>query len=245
MDIFALLNRLTLPLGKWLGTKVAIHWTMTLMLVLVGFLNPHYLLVLTCMFGIVLLHEFGHVIAGKTVGIFAQSVYLTPLGGMAIFPPSCPNAKDEFVMTIGGPLVNVILIPILWGMSCLFPFWMFVAKFNLVILVFNLLPSFPMDGGRLLRSIHYYWSKDYYRATKVAVMTSKVICVMMGAFGAMTMNFMMVAIAFMIYQMADMELGQAALKLAFYGNSASPNEEVDISARNLRILRDKIRKVGR
>lgn len=250
--MFDLLNKISIPLGRWFGTEVVIHWTMTIAIVLVGIFNPHYLATLGCVFGIVLLHEFGHVLAGQRVGLFSQAIYLTPLGGVALFPATRPNAKDEFIMTIGGPLVNVALIPVLWAMTFVSPFWTFIATCNLVLLIFNLLPSFPMDGGRLLRAGYFYWTGDYLAATRIAVITSKVICVIMGTLGAMTMNFGMVMIAFLIFQMADAEQAQAAAKLDYFGGSLSlpegstpHNEEAEQSARNLQALRRKIRNINR
>ena len=120
-------------------------------------------------FGLVLLHEFGHVLACRRVGGFADRVVLWPLGGLAfVAPPARPGAS--FLTTAAGPLVNVVLAPVLlaaafyttpadpfeWP-SDLARLLHALAWFNVVILVFNLLPIYPLDGGRLLQALLWPW----------------------------------------------------------------------------------------
>ncbi|HEX8679793.1 MAG TPA: site-2 protease family protein [Chthoniobacterales bacterium] len=120
------------------------------------------------LFVIVLLHEFGHAIACRQVGGIANYILLWPFGGIAfVRPPPRPGA--ELWSIVGGPLVNVMLIPVLWlmesvaarsGLADQAPdlyrlIWM-IGRINIVILIFNLLPIYPLDGGQMLRSLLWF-----------------------------------------------------------------------------------------
>lgn len=133
------------------------------------------------LFLIVLLHEFGHVLACRQVGGIANDIVLWPLGGVALGRPP-PRAGAELWTIAAGPLVNVVLYPLLMlattacassGMSdrmpdlerLLFQLW----RINQLLLIFNLLPIFPLDGGQILRAL--LWHK-IGRARSLLVATS-------------------------------------------------------------------------
>lgn len=121
------------------------------------------------LFLIVLLHEFGHAFACRQVGGLANRIILWPLGGIAyVQPPQRPGATLWSIAA--GPLVNVVLMPILlalvamsslfgWGRSApdVHTFLVALALINGVLLVFNLLPIYPLDGGQILRSLLWFW----------------------------------------------------------------------------------------
>ncbi|HEX5412108.1 MAG TPA: site-2 protease family protein [Terriglobia bacterium] len=121
------------------------------------------------LFVIVLLHEFGHALACRQVGGRASRILLWPLGGIAyVQPPQRPGATLWSIAA--GPLVNVVLMPILWAlvmMSTAFGWALsapdahtllsMLALINSVLLVFNLLPVYPLDGGQILRSLLWFW----------------------------------------------------------------------------------------
>lgn len=121
-----------------------------------------------CLFGIVTLHEFGHSLACRQVGGVAERIVLWPLGGVAyVRPPQRPGAT--LWSLAAGPLVNVALVPILMGLGFLglYAGWAethpdliqlvrAVSFMNLLILVFNLLPIYPLDGGQILRSLLWF-----------------------------------------------------------------------------------------
>jgi Zn-dependent protease len=201
-------NMLNIPLGRWLGVEATLHWTFTLAMLLVGFLSPKFLLLVLGVFVLVLLHEYGHIFAGQKVGLHVERVWLTPLGGMAVFQHIGTNPKQEFIMTAGGPLVNVALILPIYALSSI-PYFNQLAFYNMVLLVFNLLPAFPSDGGRLLRSSLNFLMKDYVKATNIACYTSYITCMFFCIVGMFFLNFTLVIIAFFLFMCARAEQERA------------------------------------
>lgn len=118
------------------------------------------------LFAIVLLHEFGHALACRQTGGYAQRIVLWPLGGVAfVQPPFRPGAVLWSI--VAGPLVNVLLVPVLFGLrlgATLLPGATpdllrcldMIGLINVVILVFNLLPAYPLDGGQILRALLWF-----------------------------------------------------------------------------------------
>jgi Zn-dependent protease len=118
-------------------------------------------------FGLVLLHEFGHVLACRSVGGRAERILLWPLGGLAFVNP--PQRPGPYLwVTAAGPLVNLVLAPLLiWSYYAIAPtaeppladfvqFLWALVWFNMVILILNLIPVFPLDGGRILQSLLWF-----------------------------------------------------------------------------------------
>jgi len=157
------------------GITVYLNWTWFLVAVFeIQSRGRHYtspvwnILEYLALFGIVLLHEFGHALACRSVGGKADTILLWPLGGVAyVDPPQRPGATLWSIAA--GPLVNVALLPILWGA---FQFakaaqWRYsmpneyrllgaILTTDIVLLVFNILPIYPLDGGQILRSLLWY-----------------------------------------------------------------------------------------
>ncbi len=157
------------------GIDVFLHWSWFVVAVYEiqvrasGYSSPAWnVLEYLSLFAIVTLHEFGHALACRQVGGTAERIVLWPLGGVAyVKPPQRPGAT--LWSLAAGPLVNVALVPILMGLGWLFGSlgWpethpdLFrllraVSFMNLMILVFNLLPVYPLDGGQILRSLLWY-----------------------------------------------------------------------------------------
>jgi Zn-dependent protease len=118
------------------------------------------------LFGIVLLHEFGHALACRQTGGTADQIVLWPLGGIAfVNPPRRPGAMLWSIAA--GPLVNVVLIPVfsaaVWLTARgvhespdLYVLMVWLWRINLGLLIFNLLPVYPLDGGQILRSLLWF-----------------------------------------------------------------------------------------
>jgi Zn-dependent protease len=166
----------SIHLFRFQGIDVWLHWSWFLVAVIqIQFRAGLYSSYLWCvleylaLFVIVVLHEFGHALACRSVGGRADQIVLWPLGGVAfVDPPSRPGAT--LWSLAAGPLVNVLLFPIFsigWllahGANLEFTspdFYQFVTNLwliNLVLLGFNMLPIYPLDGGQILRSLLWYW----------------------------------------------------------------------------------------
>ncbi|MDB6169920.1 MAG: hypothetical protein JWM88_2784 [Verrucomicrobia bacterium] len=162
-------------LFRLLGIDVYLHWSWFLVAMysissrIAGYRSPVWgALEYFALFLIVLMHECGHSLACRSVGGRADLIVLWPLGGVAyVDPPARPGATLWSIAA--GPLVNVILLPVLFGIvyfggnagwradhADLFIFLRTVAIINLTILCFNLLPVYPLDGGQILRSLLWF-----------------------------------------------------------------------------------------
>jgi len=133
------------------------------------------------LFFIVLLHEFGHAFACRSVGGVAKEIVLWPLGGVALVqPPARPGATLWTI--VAGPLVNLVLAPILVGLAMfassrglkethpdLDHYVYSVAVINIVLFVFNVLPIYPLDGGQILRSLLWFVIGPAHSLTVVAI----------------------------------------------------------------------------
>jgi Zn-dependent protease len=184
----------------------------------------------------VLLHEFGHCFAARAVGGDADEILIWPLGGLAtVSAPNTPRA--QFLVTAWGPLVNVIICLITAAVIVslgfvpplnpfnLFPLgnrwfwpedwfsWIGVTfALNWVLLLFNLIPAFPMDGGRLLRCI-LWKGLGFGRATLYTVQVAKVCAIAMGTIGFFLMlkdakkpqGLSLIVVAYFVYRLSDRE----------------------------------------
>jgi Zn-dependent protease len=141
-------------------------------------------------FGSILLHEFGHAVAATRNGIGITGIQLWIFGGMARMDREADSPATEFKVAIAGPLVTLAIVVVLtlagvltvgWtefreaavqesrsGVSALMALIAWLAGINLLILVFNLLPAFPMDGGRVARAIAWWRTGDRTSATRFA-----------------------------------------------------------------------------
>ena len=154
-------------LFKYKDIPVRVH--PTFFLLFIGLLIPSIInlnlagvfltaLLLVGLFTSVILHEFGHALMAKKFGIKTQSITLYPFGGIAAIENMEAGGKQEVYIALAGPAVNLILCIFLLPLMLMgVPLSFELLFINLVMAVFNLVPAFPMDGGRVLRAILSRW----------------------------------------------------------------------------------------
>lgn len=176
---------------------------------------------LLSVFMCVLLHELGHAFAAKCFGIRTHDITLLPIGGVARLERMPEKPAQELAVALAGPLVNVVIVLVLLPWVVFrnsFPiedtlgnsrFWDFdwltgLLGVNVVILLFNLLPAFPMDGGRVLRSFLAFWM-NYHNATRVAVFLGRLMAVLFVATGFWIEQYVLMFIGVFVFVGAGRE----------------------------------------
>src|SRR6056297_2374299 len=178
------------------------------------------LLITLSLFISVGLHELGHSFVARSRGQEINSITLMLLGGVAEIKEMTEDPSDELKISIVGPMVSLaigltmILIAQLTS-SILLPDLVFLilylGELNVFLAIFNLIPAFPNDGGRVLRAF-IAKKKDFLEATKIAVSVSKVIVFIFGVIGFIYGNFILILIAFFLYMRANQEFQYSVLK---------------------------------
>lgn len=185
----------------------------------------------------VLLHELGHSIVARRYGLEIEAITLWFLGGLAQFTELPDDWRHELMIAIAGPIVSVTLGLLCYAgfvlLSAELPAILFVlgylAVLNVVLAAFNMLPGFPMDGGRVLRAL-LSRNRSRLRATRIAAAVGKGFAVLLGISGILIGNLFWVAIAFFIYLAATSETKQVFVEAAFEGLTV---EEIMTSASEL------------
>ncbi|MGE3164886.1 MAG: site-2 protease family protein [Planctomycetota bacterium] len=204
------------PLFRAFGIPVRVHGTLLICLPLLAFSMTGdagfaYFAIavglMVSMFACVLLHELGHSVAALALGFPVQSITLTPIGGVAALTAMPRNPWHELLITIAGPAVNFVLAAIFFVANGLWAnvFFSWLVVMNLVLGIFNLLPGFPMDGGRILRAL-LALKLPYVRATRIAATVGQITAFGLGAFGLVEGRIMLVLIAVFVYFAAGAEL---------------------------------------
>jgi Zn-dependent protease/CBS domain-containing protein len=157
----------------------------------------------------VLLHELAHSLVANSRGLKVSSITLFIFGGVSNLQGEPPDAKTEFYMAIAGPLTSLVLAAILWGicfsmgvrgsplaiLTGNYPLLnslgaaliYYLSSLNLILALFNLIPAFPLDGGRVLRSIIWEANKDLTKSTNIAAMVGRYFGWAMIAYGVFTL----------------------------------------------------------
>ncbi len=215
------------------GTEVRIHVTFVLFLAWIAF--TYYsvggvdaavdgVVFILALFGCVLLHEFGHVAAARAFGIPTPDITLLPIGGVARLQRMPEKPSQELIVAIAGPLVNVVIAVVLifvlgrdadatYIEQLQQPEGEMLAKLatvNIWLVLFNLLPAFPMDGGRVFRAV-LAMKLSYSRATQIAARVGQGMAFVFGFLGLLY-NPLLIFIAFFIYIGAQQEAAAAQMK---------------------------------
>ena len=215
-------------LGKISGIRVRLHWTFLLLPIWILFSSViagsglavalAKVVFVLAIFGCVLLHELGHALAARQFGIGTRDITLLPIGGVAALERMPRNPWQELWIAVAGPLVNVVIASLLFlglilgSVSTTSPLGIFLwplAIANVILVVFNLVPAFPMDGGRILRSILAMFM-EWVKATEIAVRVGKITAIGLGLFGLFSGNLMLVLVAMFVFFAAQSELMMTA-----------------------------------
>lgn len=223
----------SINLFRVFGIQIAMHGTFPLLLLYAayegwvsdGLVGLEWRVLLTVgFFACVLLHELGHSLTAQRFGVTVPRILLLPIGGMAEMDRIPRRPFAEFLITILGPAVNFViaaaLLPFIWrflfGGEVLyeyslhgFLYQLFLA--NLVMAIFNFLPVYPMDGGRILRAILSV-RLPYLRATWWALTVARVLAPLLAFVGVYFFNSWMMAVLFMFIFFAGSTEYQALLR---------------------------------
>ncbi|HPA21023.1 MAG TPA: site-2 protease family protein [Verrucomicrobiae bacterium] len=231
----------SIKIGRVRGIDIFIHWTFLLFL---GFIFTLYLVkgqgvwmavqgagFLVSLFGCVLLHELGHSVMAQQFGIQTKDIILLPIGGVARLKRMPEKPWQELLVALAGPAVNVV-IAIVLGCVVVFRsglevfhgidivggnFLVSLATANVVLVLFNMIPAFPMDGGRVLRAL-LASAMDYAAATRIAAGIGKALAVVFGFAGlVLWSNPLLVFIALFVFLGAQAEAESVSTNLRLRG----------------------------
>lgn len=181
----------------------------------------------------ILLHELGHSFVAMRYGYPIDSITLWIFGGIAALSEMPEDWRQEFNIAIAGPIVSVLVGFVCYGLfigvllvepfestpivtfGTLFVLG-YLAVLNVVLAVFNMIPAFPMDGGRILRAF-LARNRPYARATETAAEVGKFFAVLLGLVGLFSFNIIMIGVAFFVYIAASTEARQVTMKAALEG----------------------------
>jgi Zn-dependent protease len=230
--------------GSWhiariAGIDIKIH--LTFVLIVIWFGLSAYLsgagiaaaltnvLLILALFLCVVLHEFGHALTARLFGIATRDITLLPIGGIARLESMPEDPKEELLVSIAGPAVNAVIAaglftglllsgffnPPLVMAEMMNNFWLQLMVANITLVLFNLIPAFPMDGGRVLRSIMAMFM-DHLKATRIAANIGRAFAVVMGIAGFFINPWLILTAAFVWFG-AGAEAQSVELKVGLKG----------------------------
>ncbi len=226
-------------LGRILGIDVYLHFTFLLLLGFIGLSQAlaggglpaalSAMVFFLCLFGCVLLHEYGHALMARRYGIPTKDITLLPIGGLARLERMPDKPAQELWVALAGPAVNVAIAAALGAWLTLTNAWEPLSAVsatrgsllerlfavNVFLALFNLLPAFPMDGGRVLRSL-LAMRMPYARATRIAARTGQGMAALFG-FAGLFGNPMLLLIALFVWIGAGQEAAAVEMKSSFAG----------------------------
>ena len=256
----------SLNLGKLADIPIKVHWTFSLLIFFVFYIAvsnevPRSDLVwfygyVLLLFVFVIMHEYGHALTARKYGIRTRDIIISPIGGIARLEKLPENPRHELFIALAGPAVNVVLAFFFFLVQLLTSdfiiptgedlnfgsradFIGYLLIINIVLVVFNMVPAFPMDGGRVLRSLLSMKIKDRYKATQWAVWIGQTIAIVFLLIGFVWDQYMLLLIGVFVFITARAEFRQ--MRLINRMNTATVND-IMRSEFTLLKLEDSIRK---
>ncbi len=227
-------------IAEFSGIGVYVHWSFLILLLWVGSsalssgasaaMALQSVAFVLAIFGCVVLHEFGHALMARQFGIGTRSITLLPIGGVAALDRMPRRPLHEFAVAVAGPAVNVAIAAILFAIllmtgtvSNMLNVSLFATSFltqllvaNVVLVLFNMLPAFPMDGGRVLRSVLASFL-PHAKATQYAAVVGQVMAVLFGLVGLYSGQWMLLFVAMFVYFAGRSEAAMAQAQGAIEG----------------------------
>jgi Zn-dependent protease/CBS domain-containing protein len=213
-------------IGRFSGIDVKVHWTFILLLAFFAFIGYQAsasplgaltaVVMIVALFFCVLLHEFGHSLVAQRLGIGIHSITLLPIGGVSNLESLPEKPADEVKISVAGPLVSVVLALIFFGVGLLLgavprvptdlfmgfgsvgQFFFSLGFLNIVLAVFNLLPAFPLDGGRILRGL-LATRLGAVRATDISSTIGQVFAAVFFLIGLLSGDILLALVAVFIF----------------------------------------------
>lgn len=233
--------RATYSLGRLFGVRLGVNWSVLALLGLIMWLlatevfpetNPglsadaHFAMAVVAalaFFGSIILHELGHAVQARRDGMAVDGITLWLFGGVASFRGGFPSAAAELRIAAAGPAVSALLAALFLGVwyapgipEAVAGVVGWLGVINVALLIFNLIPALPLDGGRLLRAAIWRAGGDFYRATRLSARIAQVLAGALVALGILMAVFLggisglwLALIAWFLLQAARAELAMA------------------------------------
>ncbi len=233
-------SRFALQIGSVLGIPIRVHATFLLILVWFGMAAaassrnvPREIAFVLALFACVLLHELGHAAMARRFGVRTREIVLYPIGGVARLD-SIPGGWAELLIALAGPAVNVVLaavsaavlltldVPQAFRQAMPWQNTGLVQKLfwaNITLVVFNMIPAFPMDGGRVLRALLSV-GLGQQKATRIAAFIGQTIAVFFIVGGIFQANFFLGFIGLFVFLGASQEVAFQTRRQAVAGHTA-------------------------
>jgi Zn-dependent protease len=231
--------RWSYTIGRFAGTEVKVHVTFILLVVWLAYFQyrqagtaaaVEYTIFFLLFFLCIVLHEFGHITMARRFGVRTPDVILLPIGGVARLERIPEEPRQELLIALAGPAVTLAIIVLLFlaavgtGQNVLVSdplagnvsLVVQLLVSNALVLVFNLFPAFPLDGGRVLRAV-LARRMGLGKATRIAGSIGQVFAVVLGIAGVMLQAPLMMLVAFFIFLGAGSEASAVATRIAGRG----------------------------
>jgi len=229
-------------IARLAGIDVYVHATFFILIIWIGLsfwlVGGNIAAVITgvsfilVLFACVVLHELGHALTARRYGIRTEKIILLPIGGVAAMERMPDDPKEEIAVALAGPAVNLVIAFVLWLWISVSNTGMHIEQFslvegsflekimvvNIILAIFNLLPAFPMDGGRVLRAA-LSMRMSHNRATQVAAKVGQGMALWLGLIGLLYNPFL-IFIALFVWIGAAAEAGTEQVKSSLHNAAA-------------------------